>query len=83
MSFIQELVNSALEDDYLQKLIEKAEHIYGLNFLKKSIDNLLSEKEYLDIMRFADILSRDINYEGRNIAYKIISILYPFYKDDE
>lgn len=83
MSFIQELANSALEDDYLQKLIEKAEHIYGLNFLKKSIDNLLSEKEYLDIMRFADILSRDINYEGRNIAYKIISILYPFYKDDE
>lgn len=83
MSFIQELANSALEDDYLQKLIEKAEHIYGLNFLKKSIDNLLSEKEYLDIMRFADILSRDINYKGRNIAYKIISILYPFYKDDE
>lgn len=83
MSFIQELANSALKDDYLQKLIEKAEHIYGLNFLKKSIDNLLSEKEYLDIMRFADILSRDINYEGRNMAYKIISILYPFYKDDE
>ena len=83
MSFIQELANSALKDDYLQKLIEKAEHIYGLNFLKKSIDNLLSEKEYLDIMRFADILSRDINYEGRNMAYKIISILYPFYKEDE
>ena len=34
-------------------------------------------------MRFADILSRDINCEGRNLAYKIISILYPFYKGDE
>lgn len=32
MSFIQELANSALKDDYLQKLIEKAEHIYGLYF---------------------------------------------------
>lgn len=83
MSFIQELANSALKDDYLQKLIEKAEHLYGLNFLKKSSDDFLSDKEYLDIMRFADILSRDINCEGRNIAYKIISILYPFYKDDE
>jgi len=83
MSFIQELANSALKDDYLQKLIEKAEHIYGLNFLKKPSDDFLSDKEYLDIMRFADILSRDINCEGRNIAYKIISILYPFYKDDE
>lgn len=83
MSFIQELANSALKDDYLQKLIEKAEHIYGLYFLRKSSDTTLTEKEYLDIMRFADILSRDINCEGRNLAYKIISILYPFYKGDE
>lgn len=83
MSFIQELANSALKDDYLQKLIEKAEHIYGLYFLRKSSDSTLTEKEYLDIMRFSDILSRDINCEGRNLAYKIISILYPFYKGDE
>lgn len=83
MSFIQELANSALKDGYLQKLIEKAEHIYGLDFLRKSSDSTLTEKEYLDIMRFADILSRDINCEGRNLAYKIISILHPFYKGDE
>ena len=83
MNFIQELVNYALKDGYLQKLIDKAEHIYGADFLKKSIDVILTEKEYLDIMRFADILSRDSNYEGRNLAYKIISILYPFYADDE
>lgn len=82
MRFIQELANSALEDEYLQKLIEKAEHIYGLKFLQKSVDSVLTEKEYLDIMRFADILSRDTNCEGRNLAYKIISILYPFYKGD-
>ncbi len=83
MRFIQELANSALEDEYLQKLIEKAEHIYGLKFLQKSMDSVLTEKEYLDIMRFADILSRDMNCEGRNLAYKIISILYPFYKEDK
>lgn len=83
MSFIQELANSALKDGYLQKLIEKAEHIYGLDFLRKSSDSTLTEKEYLDIMRFADILSRDINCEGRDLAYKIISILHPFYKGDE
>lgn len=83
MNFIQELVNRALKDGYLQKLIEKAEHIYGLNFLRKSSDYMLAEKEYLDIIRFADILSRDINCEGRNLAYKIISILHPFYKGDK
>ena len=42
MRFIQELANSALEDEYLQKLIEKAEHIYGLKFLQKSVDSVLT-----------------------------------------
>lgn len=83
MSFIQELANNALKDSYLQRLIEKAEHIYGVNFLKKTSDCTLTKKEYLDIMRFADILSRDISFEGRNLAYKIISILYPFYAEDD
>lgn len=83
MRFIQELANSALKDKYLQKLIEKAEHIYGLDFLKKSVDSVFTEKEYIDILRFADILSRDMQCEGRNLAYKIISILYPLYKGDE
>lgn len=83
MSFIQELVDKALEDNYLQRLIEKAEHIYGWDFLKKTNKVKLSEKEYLDIMRFADILSRDVNCEGRNLSYKIISILYPIYENDE
>ena len=49
MRFIQELANSALKDKYLQKLIEKAEHIYGLDFLKKSVDSVFTEKEYIDI----------------------------------
>lgn len=57
MRFIQELANSALKDKYLQKLIEKAEHIYGLDFLKKSVDSVFTEKEYIDILRFADILT--------------------------
>lgn len=83
MNFIQELVNDAIKDIYLQKLIKKAEHIYGLYFLKKSNTIILEEKEYLDIMRFADILSRDEKCTGRNLAYKIVSILYPFYKDNE
>ena len=83
MSFIQELVDCALKDDYLKKLVEKSEYIYGNYFLKKNNQNKLSEKEFLDVMRFADILSRDNNYDGRNISYKIISVLYPFYKNDE
>ena len=80
MSFIQELANSALKDDYLQKLIEKAEHIYGLNFLKKSSDDFLSDKEYLDVMRFADILSRDIIVKEETLHIKLLVFCIPFIK---
>ncbi len=83
MNFIQELVESALNDTYLKALVDKAEQIYGYFFLMKEYKGKLDEKEYLDLMRFADILSRDEKYRGRNLSYKIISILYPLYKEDE
>ena len=48
-----------------------------------SKDNIvLTEKEFDDVLRFADILSRSSEAEGRNKAYKIISLLYDAYKDD-
>lgn len=83
MSFIQELVDDALQDDYLKRILSKAEQRYGFEFLKKEYNDTFTEKEYRDIMRFSDILSRDENYQGRNLAYKIISILFPFYCCDE
>lgn len=82
MSFIQELVDASLEDSYLKKLLEKAEQIYGIYFFKRKNTIFFTDKEYQDILRFADILSRDEKYVGRNLAYKIISVLYPFFHND-
>lgn len=39
----------------------------------------LSEKEFSDLLRFADILCRSKTATGRNKAYKIISLLYDQY----
>ncbi|MDB2089208.1 DEAD/DEAH box helicase [Clostridium paraputrificum] len=82
MTFLEELVDSAIKDPYLEELINKAELIYAYSFLKKNSNIKLSEKEYYDILRFADILCRDKNYLGKNKAFKIISLLFDSYKED-
>lgn len=82
MTFIQELITDVLQDDYFISLLTEIEVMYGKHILNKQYD-LLSEKEYYDILRFADILSRDKSSTGRNKAYKILSLLHPFYSNDD
>lgn len=80
MTLITALINDAKEDEYLNELMEKSENIYAdLLFKQKSVKHF-SQKEFFDFLRFADILSFDENYYGRNLAYKIISILHPLYQ---
>ena len=84
MSWFNQLIEEALEDEYLNELIVKAEKVYTINFLDlhhpDSVE--LSEKEFSDLLRFADILCRSKVAAGRNKAYKIISLLYDQYSDD-
>lgn len=83
MKFIDELIQKAKSDKYLTGLINKAEINYGVHVLRKSDEVLLTNKEYVDLLRFADILSRDNENSGRNLAFKIVSILFPFYTTDD
>lgn len=84
MSWFDKLIDDALEDEYLNELIIKAEKAYTINFLdlqsNKSFE--LSEKEFSDLLRFADILCRSKSALGRNKSYKIISLLYDQYCND-
>lgn len=82
MTWLDTLVKRALEDPYLNELTRKLELKYAHNFLYQKDDVELSEKELDDALRFADILSRSHEAEGRNKAYKIISLLYDVYKGD-
>lgn len=49
-----------------------------------SIDNqdLYSEKEFKDLLRFADLLSISSVSEARNYAYRIITYLNPYFQQD-
>lgn len=82
MTWLDTMVNRALNDPYLNELTRKLELKYAHNFLYQKDDIFLTEKEFDDVLRFADILSRSSEAEGRNKAYKIISLLYDAYKDD-
>lgn len=82
MTWLETMVSRALQDSYLNELTGKLELKYAHIFLYQRDDIVLTEKEYDDILRFADILSRSTEAEGRNKAYKIISLLYDAYKDD-
>lgn len=84
MTLLNKLVDRALKDPYLSTLLEKLEQHYANHFIGNytEVHNLFN-KEYLDLLRFADILCRSEKYQARNKAYKIISLLHVFYNDDQ
>lgn len=83
MTLLSKLINKALQDPYLLNLITKIEYAYSNYFIGNNFSkDLPSEKEYIDLLRFADILSRSELAEARNYSYKIISLLFTFYADD-
>lgn len=83
MTWFEQLVSEALVDPYLDELLVKAEKMYTSEFFNLSGSGTeLGEKEFVDILRFADILCRSKTAEGRNKSYKIISLLYDHYQSD-
>ncbi|WP_339235120.1 DEAD/DEAH box helicase [Bacillus sp. FSL K6-1012] len=83
MSFLKVLASKALKDPYLESLIYKLEKMYGYKLVGYSEKENLNKKEYTDLLRFADILCRSDETEARNLSYKIISLLYSFYNEDQ
>jgi len=81
MSFFGKLSEEILEDGYFQDLFIKAERLSASNFFDTAKDDLNS-KEYVDLLRFADILSRSKKFEAQNKAYKTVSLLIDDYKGD-
>lgn len=80
MNFMEELAEKVLMDDYFKELFLKAEKRYTLEFFGIEVPQNLSEKEYIDFLRFADILSHSESADAKNLAYKVLSLLYEYYK---
>lgn len=82
MNVIAELSKKALKDDYLQEIFYKAEQINADKFFDIARKGL-SKKEFVDLIRFADLLSRSKKSDAQNRAYKIISLLKENYYTDK
>ena len=82
MTIIQELNERAISDNYLYRLLKKIQIIYGNNLFGTATEKL-TDKELVDLLRFSDILSRSEKPLNRNMALKIISMLFDSYKEEE
>jgi len=82
MSFIEELADNALHDGYLVELFFNAEKQQAQNLFQIE-EQKFTKKEFIDLLRFADILSHSNNYQSQNKAYKIISLLIDKHADNE
>jgi replicative superfamily II helicase len=78
---IERLAIDVLKDEYFITLNNQAAKLLAKNlFFEDSNENHFKEKELLDILRFADILSNSKNPTARNKAYQIISLLNQDYR---
>lgn len=82
MSLIESLAKECLVDEYFIDLFGKLERKAAYNLFKLD-DEKLTNKEYVDILRFGDMLSRSKDPEALNKAFKIISLLVHEYSEDE
>ncbi|MBP6866351.1 MAG: DEAD/DEAH box helicase [Candidatus Pacebacteria bacterium] len=75
MTLAETLKEEILTDDYFINLFQKAERISVFNLFNLEQRDTISDKEYKDLMQFADILSHSTDPNARNKAYKVIALL--------
>lgn len=82
MKFIEKLILKTDNDEYYNYLFNKIEKKYFDTILQGKNNYELTEKEYNDLLRFADILSRASDSKHRQDSYKIVSYMNELYGED-
>lgn len=82
MKFIEKMILKTDNDDYYNYLFNKIEQKYFNTILQGENNYELTEKEYNDLLRFADILSRASDSKHRQDSYKIVSYMNELYGED-
>lgn len=82
MRIIDRLTEDILKDEYLLSLWLKLARLNAVRFFKSEVAAKIDHSEFIDLLRFADILSNSDNEEARNRAYEIISLLADDYSND-
>jgi replicative superfamily II helicase len=79
MKVIERLVDDVYKESYFSVIFNKCLISTAEFFLKSDTQSSLTDKEFIDALRFADILSNSTNPKARNDAYQIITALNHYY----
>lgn len=82
MVLADEIALEILSNQYFHKLFKVCIERSIYHTLNISNQGLYSEKEFKDLLRFADLLSNSSISEARNDAYRIITYLNPYFQQD-
>lgn len=84
MMLYERLAEDTLQSEYYYRLYEKASRLLAANIFDLPADELkLTDKEFNDLLRFADILSNSKIPQARNQAYQVITLLNVVYRGNE
>ncbi|QOR34751.1 DEAD/DEAH box helicase family protein [Clostridium sp. 'deep sea'] len=83
MGILKDFSKEVNKDEYFIELYRKMEIINFSNFFGLNLDVRYDEKEYFDLLRYSEILSFSDEPEDRNKSYKILSLLYSSYLNDQ
>lgn len=75
MKLIDRLVQDVFEDDYFNHLFKQSALLSADYVLDQQKATKLSTKEFLDSLRFADVLSNSNDPRARNKAYQLVTYL--------
>ncbi len=79
--FFDRLSDECLESDYFKYLYLKSTQNLAKQIFFEQVEPL-SKKEFIDLLKFSDILSNSQNSEARNLSYKMMTLLATFYSAD-
>jgi len=79
---IEKVVDESYSREYFWKLYKKISQAFCEGELKLKSQEL-NKKELIDVLRFADIFSNSKQEDKKNLSYRIISLLYNKYKDED
>lgn len=82
MTAANQIAPTIISDSYFLKLYRVCVERSALRTLNISTEEKYTEKEIRDLLRFADLLSTSSISDARNYAYKIITYLNPYCKDN-
>lgn len=77
-----QIAQTIISDSYFLKLFRTCVERSVFRTLNISTEEKYTEKEIRDLLRFADLLSTSFISDARNYAYKIITYLNPYCKDN-